>query len=251
MGKHGEKWWVLPRGCGQPRDDGDRRALLLSHYERLGVAEAASADTIRSAYRIKMQVVHPDRHQGAEGQDIADAEEETRLLILAYSVLSDPHQRVAYDAQRRSAAHPHRAARDGSSWGSPPSGQPHAARPERAIDSGFVVKALVGSVVAGVVVLGAISVTRPKGPVTAAIGPDRSSASMAPNPTEPIRTRAQFVQDCVDAGRPAAPCGCVHDTWQRSGGNQVGLDPVQNTKLLGAAFTACSFDLEPAMTKPR
>src|SRR6266516_6755568 len=66
-----------------------------SLYEFLGVAEDASADEIKSAYRRLARRYHPDRNQG----DSISAERFTRIKT-AYDVLSDPERRNAYDASR-------------------------------------------------------------------------------------------------------------------------------------------------------
>ena len=63
------------------------------YYEILGVTRDASADQIKSAYRKSALKWHPDRNP----QNKAEAEENFRLASEAYSVLSDPQKRSAYD----------------------------------------------------------------------------------------------------------------------------------------------------------
>jgi len=63
------------------------------YYEVLGVSRSASADEVKSAYRKAALKFHPDRNPA----DKARAEEKFREATEAYSVLSDPEKRAAYD----------------------------------------------------------------------------------------------------------------------------------------------------------
>lgn len=66
-------------------------------YDVLGVPSGASEEEIRSAYRIKAQLLHPDRHVGAPSQVREAAAKEFSELTAAYEVLSDATQRAKYD----------------------------------------------------------------------------------------------------------------------------------------------------------
>ncbi|HJQ76560.1 MAG TPA: molecular chaperone DnaJ [Acidimicrobiia bacterium] len=68
-------------------------------YEVLGVAESATPEEIKKAYRKLAQKHHPDANPG----DTA-AEDRFKEISEAYSILSDTEQRKEYDQVRRLAA---------------------------------------------------------------------------------------------------------------------------------------------------
>jgi len=65
-------------------------------YKVLGVAEDASQDQIKRAYRKLATELHPDRNPGN-----AQAEERMKEASEAYGVLGDPQKRSEYDEVRR------------------------------------------------------------------------------------------------------------------------------------------------------
>jgi len=60
-----------------------------NYYLILGIENSASAEEIRNAYREKVKCFHPDHYSG-DRNHFLDIQE-------AYSVLSDPERRTAYD----------------------------------------------------------------------------------------------------------------------------------------------------------
>ncbi|MCB4756005.1 MAG: molecular chaperone DnaJ [Elusimicrobia bacterium] len=62
------------------------------YYEVLGVLRNASLDQLKSAYRNLALKFHPDKNQGNK-----EAEEKFKEVNEAFSVLSDPEKRKAYD----------------------------------------------------------------------------------------------------------------------------------------------------------
>jgi hypothetical protein len=74
----------------------------INYYQILDVPPAATREEITRAYRKLMRITHPDNFQ--EPRLRAKAEERTKLINAAYSVLSRPEVRQEYDAQMRSTA---------------------------------------------------------------------------------------------------------------------------------------------------
>src|ERR671914_2818657 len=62
-------------------------------YRTLGVARKASDEEIKKAYRSPARQYHPDRNAGDKS-----AEERFKEVQEAYSILSDPDKRKAYDS---------------------------------------------------------------------------------------------------------------------------------------------------------
>lgn len=64
-------------------------------YQILGVLETASLEEIKNSYRRLAKKYHPDAHPG----DVS-CETRFREISEAYSILSDPQKRKAYDEKR-------------------------------------------------------------------------------------------------------------------------------------------------------
>ena len=89
-------------GDGQPHV-GEKEELVKkilanehkSYYAILGVTEKATLAELKSSYRTVARQVHPDKNRAP------NASRAFQLVGQAYSVLSDPDQRAAYDTSRR------------------------------------------------------------------------------------------------------------------------------------------------------
>ncbi len=96
------------------------------HYETLGVEPTASPEDIRVAYRLLMQMIHPDRNPNNP-----QAEAWAKRVNAAYETLSRPERRAEYDRSRN---------RNHPPPDPPPSAgrQPGSARRERETAQEFV-----------------------------------------------------------------------------------------------------------------
>jgi TPR repeat protein len=72
----------------------------MNHYETLGIAANAEDIVVRAAYRAMSQRYHPDRFVG----DPTAARVQMSEINQAYSVLSDPERRRAYDEELKTSA---------------------------------------------------------------------------------------------------------------------------------------------------
>lgn len=63
-----------------------------SYYSILGVAQGCDFRELKKAYFAKAKECHPDRHGGSR-----EKEEEFKLLVHAFDILSDPQKRDQYD----------------------------------------------------------------------------------------------------------------------------------------------------------
>jgi hypothetical protein len=92
-----------------------------THYELLGVAPSADAETIKKAFRKEIAKYHPDKviHLGHEFQEMASVR--AAELTVAYKTLTDEAMRAQYDASLGvTGASPAPAAED-----APPSQAPY------------------------------------------------------------------------------------------------------------------------------
>lgn len=79
-----------PRTCFKWTDEAamERMMSTFDPYEILGLARSATAQAVKSAYRQKVQLVHPDR--GGSPEDFI-------LVVRAFDLLSDPDARRLFD----------------------------------------------------------------------------------------------------------------------------------------------------------
>lgn len=72
---------------------------MMDYYQILGLIPTAEAAVIKAAYRALISIYHPDRNSAASAQ------EKTKEINEAYSVLSDPIRKSEYDKSRISEEH--------------------------------------------------------------------------------------------------------------------------------------------------
>jgi hypothetical protein len=65
---------------------------MQDHYSILGVSRRANSAQIKAAYRLKAKLSHPDLHAGDK-----EAEKRIQEINDAYTILSEPEARTAYD----------------------------------------------------------------------------------------------------------------------------------------------------------
>ena len=82
-------------GTGLPTRH-DSRA---THYDILGVEATADLETIKRAWRVKVLLLHPDKHEGSSDEVRAEAAKEIQLVNKAWDTLKDPALRHSYDLQ--------------------------------------------------------------------------------------------------------------------------------------------------------
>ena len=70
---------------------------IVNYYEMFGIDPKAGPEEIKRAYYSQLKIWHPDKN----ADRLAEAEETTKILNQAYSVLSDPERRIQYDRMLR------------------------------------------------------------------------------------------------------------------------------------------------------
>ena len=164
-------------------------------YEVLQVHPRADAEAVRAAYQRLSAQYDPARLEGAAEELVTLARQKRDLIERAYSVLSDPQRRAAYDAQQ-AGAHPASAAQPGPDGALldyrplPPARrterpQGFNSRPVRSSRDlsgdarGWLVPAIIAAVLVALVVPLTLLVTQPSAPAAAS----PTAAASAPAPT--------------------------------------------------------------------
>jgi curved DNA-binding protein CbpA len=70
---------------------------MLTHYDVLSVDPTAEFETIQRAWRVKVRLLHPDRHRDSPSDVQAEAAKETLRVNAAWDTLRDPQKRRDYD----------------------------------------------------------------------------------------------------------------------------------------------------------
>ncbi len=73
---------------------------MINYYEVLGITQDSTTQEIKKSFRRRAKEIHPDLRQNDAGQ----AQEDMRLLLAAYEVLSDMDKRDEYDRALHSLA---------------------------------------------------------------------------------------------------------------------------------------------------
>lgn len=74
--------------------------MACDYYEVLGVRPKASISEIELAFKGRRTQYHPDRYNTSDAETLAWATSKMKEVNEAYSVLSDPGKRAAYDSAR-------------------------------------------------------------------------------------------------------------------------------------------------------
>jgi uncharacterized membrane protein YkvA (DUF1232 family) len=70
-----------------------KEGKMENYYEMFGISSKAGSDELKRAYHDQLKIWHPDKN----ADRLQAAEETTKVLNQAYSVLSDPGRRKQYD----------------------------------------------------------------------------------------------------------------------------------------------------------
>lgn len=130
---------------------------MLTHYDVLNVDPTAEFETIQRAWRVKVRLLHPDRHRDSPSDVQAEAAKETLRINNAWDTLRDPQKRREYDVYLL-ALHGLRRARDADSNAADPAADESDARTDWLSPQNYltIVSIVIVAVASGLVVAGAV-----------------------------------------------------------------------------------------------
>jgi hypothetical protein len=230
--------------------------LSKSHYEILGIKEAADRRSIRAAYLKKIKASHPD--SGRRGKA---AEARAAAVNFAYFVLRDRRRRLAYDLdlkrERNGSAPPGQSVGTWEPRAIPVRGVPPGPPPKsrRAIASGL----LLGAAILGLVLL-IVDLESAAPPPRHAIASAKYDALPDPSDASPWVDRA-MVDRAVDTlvllratGRSAEPYSRNCYSLLAESPNTLLLDHCLAFDVAAATWrhdATAEVDFAPAAMRPR
>jgi curved DNA-binding protein CbpA len=131
---------------------------MLTHYDVLNVDPTAEFETIQRAWRVKVRLLHPDRHRDSPSDVQAEAAKETLRINNAWDTLRDPQKRREYDVYLMARHGLRRRTRDADSNADDPAADERDARSEWLSPQSYltIVSILIVVVASVLVVAGAV-----------------------------------------------------------------------------------------------
>lgn len=174
------------------------------YYQILGIRENATQEEIKAAWLFMVKAFHPDKFVGSSFQQQQTAQERTKAINEAYSVLSNPVTRSHYD--REFARHTRSNAATPNPANSPPPPTPPVTPSTGRVATGT--RTIRKAILAAAVLIGALSLgkvfllsnLKPGAPVVARSPSTRNTESLVPFQTiapsgPPPRSSREFADE--------------------------------------------------------